>query len=266
MKLIELDELPACVEGGFVRQYLGVLVLVAGTAFAAHAQVTIINDTFEPAAPGAIIGSVNPINVAGYSVSIVPGAGAGGTAGLQLQFTNDGSGGEFSGLAVPYINQIVSGNTSMNPSDYTLSFDAESTSGYLDIAISTWDGQYSSGSFDGVLQDNYVPLTNSFQHFSINLGTMEGTLSGLGVAGGTYEFLFQLYTSEPSPYTDTGVIDSLQLTMVPEPSPVALFGLGLWVLRIGYWPKRLRARERSQAVQRARRPTTGFSPAISQVS
>jgi hypothetical protein len=54
----------------------------------------------------------------------------------------------------------------------------------------------------------------------------------LGVGGGTYAISFEYVVTLPPPYSETAVLDNLQLTMVPEPGTFAFFGLGALVLGV----------------------------------
>jgi hypothetical protein len=63
----------------------------------------------------------------------------------------------------------------------------------------------------------------------LNLGNssvFQSYLDGFQITGGTILITFQLDGSGPTPYTDTLNIDNLELTMVPEPSALALLAVG----------------------------------------
>jgi hypothetical protein len=66
---------------------------------------------------------------------------------------------------------------------------------------------------------------NVFQHFSINLGTFN---AGAVPTGQTRQIAWQMdeYTFGGPGTGDQMVIDNVQLTMVPEPSSLALAILG----------------------------------------
>ena len=49
--------------------------------------------------------------------------------------------------------------------------------------------------------------------------------SGIDVSGGTYQITFQLNGTGAALFTHTMDVDNLTLTMVPEPSAMALVGL-----------------------------------------
>ena len=224
----------------FIHESLCALALVAGTALDAQAQVAVFNETFDPLSPsGSVQLYYTALNATGGSVGVVPGVGVGGTAGLQMQVESTsvlGGAGAVDGL---YLNLAVSGNTSLDPSDYNLSFDAKATSGLLtSILVQTWDGPNASGNNDGTLRDDpgVGLLSSSFQHYSLNLGAFTGSLSGLGLAGGTYQLSFQYVVTVPTPDDETAVIDNLELTMVPEPCASVLLGLG--ALALGVCAKR----------------------------
>lgn len=215
------------------------VALVAGMVVTSQAQVTIFSENFDPLSPaGNVQYGYQFGDATSHSVGVVSGVGVGGTAGLQIQMVaaSGGTNG-YAGVAGQYQNQTLSANTSLNPADYTLSFDAKTSGGSLKVQIQTWDGQHFGGSYDGTLSTGPdLTLSGSFQHYSINLGTLTGTLTGLGVAGGTYQLNLQLDGGGPTPYTDTLVLDNLQLTMVPEPPALALFGLA--TLALGFFVRK----------------------------
>jgi hypothetical protein len=220
----------------WIRRGFCVIALLAGPGSAIQLPGAIFNETFDPLLPG---GSVQLYyssgNATGWSVGVVPGVGVGGTAGLQLQLSSSGGFGGAGSVAAQYLNQAVSGNTSLNPSDYTLSFDAKGTGGLLlYFQIQTWDGQNSSGNYDGTITETAGTglLSSSFQNYSLNLGTFTGSLSGQGVAGGTYAISFEFVVTDPPPYSESAVVDNLEVTMVPEPGTFALLGLGAFVVAI----------------------------------
>lgn len=205
------------------------LGLVAGFAGVAQAQITVFSENFDPlSSAGNVQYGYSFGDATGYSVGIVSGVGVGGTAGLQIQLiAASGATNGYAGVAGQYQNGSLSANTSLHPSDYTLSFDAKANGGSLLVQVQTWDAQHFGGTFDGTLSTpSDLALSSTFQHYSLNLGSLNGTLSGLGVAGGTYQLNLQFDAGGPTPYTDTLVIDNLMLTMAPEPSGLALLALG----------------------------------------
>jgi hypothetical protein len=83
-------------------------------------------------------------------------------------------------------------------------------------------GSFSSSQFPS---DISIATPNVFQHFSINLGTFT---PGLVPNGSTIQIAWQMNEYQfGGPGTGNQmVIDNVQLQMVPEPSTLALAGLG----------------------------------------
>jgi hypothetical protein len=128
----------------------------------------------------------------------------------------------------------VSGNTDPNPSDYVLSFDAYgSQAGNIQFTIQTWPGNYFGGSqaINAMVNDQ-LTAPNAWQTFSVNLGS----ITAASPTGATWQLAFQLNSwlwNGPG-NTDTLTIDNIVLTVVPEPTTIALAGLGvaaLWFFR-----------------------------------
>jgi hypothetical protein len=128
----------------------------------------------------------------------------------------------------------VSGNTDPNPSDYVLSFDAYgSQAGNIQLGLQTWQGNYfGSPALINTTLNDQLTAANTWQTFSVNLGT----IAGANPTGATWQFNFQLNSWQwggPA-NTDTLTIDNIVLTVVPEPTTIALAGLGvaaLWFFR-----------------------------------
>jgi hypothetical protein len=128
----------------------------------------------------------------------------------------------------------VSGNTDPNPSDYVLSFDAYgSQAGNIQFTIQTWPGNYFGGSqaINATVNDQ-LTAANTWQTFSVNLGS----ITAASPTGATWQLAFQLNSWQwngPA-NTDTLTIDNIVLTVAPEPTTIALAGLGvaaLWFFR-----------------------------------
>jgi hypothetical protein len=158
------------------------------------------------------------------------GVGVGGSVGAQVlsDFSSGPNG--YGGVAFQYQNGNVTGNSSANLSDYTLSFDAlvNKANGGFALILQNWTGTFFSGTFS---QSQYpseitLPTANTFQHFSINLGTFN---AGAVPTGQTWQIAWQMdeFTFGGPGTGDQLVIDNVQLTMVPEPSSLALAVLGM---------------------------------------
>lgn len=211
----------------------------------AQASVFIINENFDPSlSAGAAFASYGP-GGDGTSANngIVAGVGTSGTSAWQITMTAAAGGtAGYAYYGAQYQNGGVTGNTSANLSDYTLSFDAESTTatlGSLNLQLQSWTGAGFTGTQTGTLNTapaspgygNDLTLTPTYTHYSLNLGDtsiFQGN-SGFLPNGGTIQIAFQLNGpgAGSSGWTETLNVDNLQLTMVPEPATLALCGLGL---------------------------------------
>jgi hypothetical protein len=230
------------------RNYLTIamVALLGGFAATAQAQTTVFSENFESYAPGA--NELAPWSdtsppLLNASLTIGAGAGAGGSQGLLWQgnftpFTwhgwmqgQLGYGGPGFGGTAP------SGNTSLNLSDYTLSFDMAVPSGVtlgnLQLNIQGWTDpayggvQTETGGHN--IPTGMVGVGTGFQTISVNLGTWAAG-SGFNPASGTYQFQWQVNGWELANGGSNGekvVIDNVFMTMaVPEPSSLALIGIG----------------------------------------
>jgi hypothetical protein len=220
------------------------LVAVAVSALAglsAQAQVVIFSENFDNGlSPGTSLAQYYGGDITSYVNAVVPGVGVGGTGGWQVTGTAASGSAGYSYMGAQYQNGGVSGNTSANLSDYTLSFDAWSTGGSLNIQIQTWTAAGFGGSMTGTLNTapaspgygNDQTLYGTYTHYSLNLGNtsiFQGN-SGMMPNGGTFQVAMQLNGGGATPYSNTMYIDNFMLTMVPEPSVLALCGLGALAL------------------------------------
>jgi hypothetical protein len=213
---------------------LAVSVLAGLTA---QASVLIINENFDPSlSAGANFSSYSFGDTTSVASGIVGGVGVGGTSGWQV-VNNAASGANgFSGVGAQYQNGGVTGNTSINLSDYTLSFDANATAGSLNIQVQSWTGAGFGGTMTGTLNTAPVAgfgddltLNGTYTHYSLNLG--DGSVwhnnTGFLPNGGTIQIAMQFDGGGPTPYANTMNIDNFQLSMVPEPTIMALTGAGI---------------------------------------
>ncbi|HET7626480.1 MAG TPA: PEP-CTERM sorting domain-containing protein [Verrucomicrobiae bacterium] len=208
-----------------VKILCGAVFMCAGTVVA-NAQTVLFSENFNSAT-----GTPNGYtfgDVVNNSITYADGVGVGGSRGVLIQSDFDNSQG-FGGVAFQYQNGNVSGNTSMNLSDYTISFDAKvnkANGGFLFIA-QTWPdpGFGGTGPTESkTSSDILLANADTFEHFDINLGTLIPTDAGLDTLGKTWQIAWQMDSGdygEPST-GDQLVIDNVQLSMVPEPSSIAL--------------------------------------------
>lgn len=211
------------------KSHLWAAALLVAAAGNLQAQVYIINDNLDSNANGTATPGYTFGDVTNASHTYVAGAGVGGStaAVIQSDFTPPGVG--YGGVAYQYQDGNTGGiNTSANLSNYTLSFDAEvNKPGGFDLIVQSWAGTYFSGaqSSSSAPSDYAISTPGAFQHFSVNLGTLN---SGVNMTGLTLQIAWQMdeYMYGGPGTDDQLIIDNVQLTMVPEPSTCALAALG----------------------------------------
>lgn len=210
------------------------------------AQASIfINENFDPSlSAGAGFAAYGP-GGDGTSANngIVSGVGTGGTSAWQINMTAAAGGSAgYAYYGAQYQNGGVTGNTSANLSDYTISFDAESVGssiGSLNLQIQSWTGAGFGGTQTGTLNTaplspgygNDLTLYSTYTHYSLNLGNssiFQGN-SGFLPNGGTWQIAFQLNGpgAGANGWTETLNVDNLQVSVVPEPTILGLSGLGI---------------------------------------
>jgi len=204
----------------------GLLLATCFCALSTMAQVTIFSDNLDSLSgntPGYSFGDA--IN---FSHTYVAGAGVGGSVGARILSDFGGTNG-YGGVAYQYQNGNVTGNGSGNLADYTLSFDAavNKANGGFALIVQNWSGTFFSGSFSQSTYPSEITLAtpNVFQHFSINLGAFN---AGAIPTGQTWQIAWQM---DEFAYGGPGtgyqlIIDNVKVTMVPEPSILALSVLG----------------------------------------
>jgi len=213
-------------------------MLLCGVAFTSQAQLTIFSENFDPLSAAGAVSTNGDFfgDTTSFSGAVVSGVGLGGTAAIELVLNAASGSAGYSGANVEYGNGSLSGNTSTSLSAYTLSFDAEANAGTLRLNLQSWagngyvtyQGQMSTAP-DVPGYGNDLTLYPTYTHYSLNLGNssvFQSYLDGFQITGGTILITFQLDGSGPTPYTDTLNIDNLELTMVPEPSALALLAVG----------------------------------------
>src|SRR5437899_8191426 len=170
---------------------LGVLLAFASfCALPAGAQVTIFSDNLNSLSgntPGYNLGDA--VNV---SPTYVAGVGVGGSVGARILSDFGGTNG-FGGVAYQYQNGNVTGNSSANLGDYTLSFDAavNKANGGFALIVQNWSGTFFSGAFSQSQYPSEITLAtpNVFQHFSINLNSFN---PGAVPNGQTWQIAWQM--------------------------------------------------------------------------
>ena len=199
------------------------VALFGGLAATASAQV-IFNQDFDGGYAGAF-GTSQYFGGAptAYSNAVIPSGGNPNGAWQETMTTTTWS--DY------YAGQLqlmtVSGNTDPNAADYVLSFDAiGSQAGNVQFAIQSWQNNYFGGSqLINATVNEPLAAANTWQTFSVNLGS----IAGANPTGATWQLAFQINSWEwsgPS-MVDTLTVDNIKLSIVPEPSTVALVGLGV---------------------------------------
>ncbi|TWU28358.1 PEP-CTERM sorting domain-containing protein [Bythopirellula polymerisocia] len=217
---------------------LTALTLV-GLATASYG-VTIVSENFDPLSGGAALQVGYTFgDTASSSTGIGVGAGLTGDS-WQTVNTTAANGNGFSGVGAQYQNGAITGNTSSNLSDYTLSFDAKADGGSLNIQIETFALPGFGGGVTGKLNTapdnpgfgNDQLLNNTYTHYDLNLGDTAIFMadSGIDMSGGTIQITFQFNGTGAAPFTQALNVDNLKLTMIPEPMTASLFCTGMLAL------------------------------------
>jgi hypothetical protein len=204
-------------------QLAAMAIVLGGFAAAAQAQV-IFNQNFD----GGYSGAFGTAQYSGGAPTAIGNAviGSGGNPNGAWQETMTTT-----TWSDYYAGQLqlmtVSGNTDPNAADYVFSFDAYgSQAGNIQLGLQSWVGNDFGGAqiINTTLNDQ-LTIANTWQTFTVNLGTIPGAIP----TGATWQLAFQLNSWQwggPA-NTDTLTIDNVKLTVVPEPSTVALVGLGM---------------------------------------
>jgi hypothetical protein len=225
---------------------IATVVLLGGFAATVQAQTTVFSDNFEngyfyPPYANELAGYSDVSQLSAYSLEVVPGAGTGGSQGLLWQANFLGSYTGWMQAQLGYSGGNPSGNTDPNLNDYTLSFDMEIPSGvglnHMQLNIQGWSGQWYGGTFTQTgaqtIDTSAVTVGGGWENISVNLGALFGTNTGFDPTSQTYQFQWQVNGWELAgggPVNDEQVaIDNVEITMTPapEPSTVALVGLGM---------------------------------------
>jgi hypothetical protein len=205
-----------------VRAWLTLALVWAFFAFCrpAVAQTTVFSETFDPLSSGANVqlGWLAGDAASNSSVAVVPGVGVGNTSAMRVVNNAPAGTSGYSVVGAQY--QIYpSGNTSANPADYTLAFDAKSTGGNFRVEVQLWSGMYFGGTqvVDLTAPSALAP-GSSFTHYSLNLSNFTGTDIGVGMSGKTWQFNFPFNGNGPTPYTNILYLDNLTLSMATNSS------------------------------------------------
>jgi PEP-CTERM motif len=221
---------------------IGIAAATVLVSLSAKAQVTIFSQNFDSGLTASeSLGGYHGGDITSSTFGIVAGVGTGGSSALQEVNGTAGNTGNGYGYAAAQLQeQVVTGNTSANLSDYTLSFDALATSGSLNLQIQSWNGPNFGGGLSGTVNTapanpgygNDLTLNSAYTHYTLNLGnaTIFPASTGFNPLGGTWQIAFQLNGGgNGNPANLTMDIDNVMLTMVspvPEPSSIALGAMG----------------------------------------
>ena len=221
-----------------MKLLLSTITATALSVAAVQAQgVTIISDNFESLTPGANLAAWSGGSIANNTVTAAP-VGVGGSMGVQWAVDFNA---QYNGYqAYQWQNASVTGNTSLNLADYTLSFDlyvngpAALSALQLNVqSANSWSGPWTSTGSAGVPVSSTM---GAWQHVSLSLNDPVWTSNTLNPTGSIYQLQFQLngwqLQGGGPAVGEVVVLDNLSVVMVPEPTCAALAGLGLLSLLI----------------------------------
>jgi hypothetical protein len=158
------------------------------------------------------------------SAAYVNGAGASGSQAVVI--TTDFTGSGYGNVDYSDRYPSVSGNTSANIGDYTLSFDAAVNvpTATVSLLVSTLNNG-SPGYFDYSFT---ISNPNTFEGYTLNLGSLGASSGTFNPQSAWWQLDFNMlsyyFGGDPSS-GDQLNISNVQLTMVPEPTAFALVGL-----------------------------------------
>lgn len=213
-----------------MKRTLRILSLVAaagGLAAGARADVAVFSENFNLQPAGAWPYVYNYDGGGNPNAAVLAGVGVGGSQALNINRNALGSGTPNFGVGSG--SYSVSGNTSASLSDYTLSFDLALGSGSVSDFIADFlvysDGSH--GTDVGISGGNLPVPGAGFQHYSFNMGTLGTMWTGNALVPTASSWTFSLgkYGGSTAGIADI-YIDNIQVSIVPEPSTVALAGLG----------------------------------------
>jgi len=211
-------------------------------SFAATTQAQVVfSDNFEGYTAGSdqLAGWASTGTLANYSLTVAAGTGVSGSQGLTWQSDFNAAYSGYLPSNLGYSGGNPSGNTDANLNDYTLSFDMAVASGVavnqLQLSLNGWAGQWFSGastSSQAAIDTSAVTVGSGFHLVTVNLGTLfAGSGGNFDPTSQTYQFQFQLngwQLAGGGPVTgEQMTLDNVKITVVPEPSTIALVGLGM---------------------------------------
>jgi hypothetical protein len=219
-----------------VKLLLTTLTATALSVAALQAQVTIINDNFTELTQGANLAAWSA-GVANNTVTAQP-VGLNGAMAVQWQVDFPTS---YNGYqAYQWESAGITGNTSPNPGDYTVSFwlDVVGPTAFNAIQLNVQAANSWSGPWGGT-GAAAVPVspTLGWQQVSVPLNSSIFSANALTPQGSIWQLQFQLngwQLQGGGPATgEEVVLDDLSVTMaVPEPCSLALVGLGAAALLV----------------------------------
>jgi beta-xylosidase len=198
-------------------EVIGLIAALAASGLPARAQTVVWSENFDADSLGAYGGTYNDASGGNVTSTIVaPGAGGGGRA---LQLSGDITNGLSENAGVNSPVYTPAGNTSVNLSDYTLSFDLAipqgATSGFSVVL-----NVFGTGAADGssyTVPISQITVGGGFQHFSVNLSTLPAgyEIPVLNPTDSQYSFqlLFLGYNAGATVLPESILLDNLQITM-----------------------------------------------------
>lgn len=166
-------------------------------------------------------------DAANYGMAYSNGAGPGGSTAIVI--TTDFTGTGFGEIDYSDRYANVAGNTSANPGDYILSFDAmaKGSAAHPGFWVVVSDGAGGGGDSSGLLT---LSDPSSYEHFTLNLGSDLTGPTALNPLSTSWQLDFNLlspyFEGDPSA-GDQFILSNVELTMVPEPSSLVLALLAL---------------------------------------
>lgn len=216
---------------------IAVVAALSGFVVATHADTVVWSQNFDSLSTGAygahttdFGGSAHPTNTI-----VTPGDGGIGNAMSVTFFTTNGITVNFQTATLA---TAPSGATSSSLSDYVLSFDmaiegVDISAGYGGLQVSL---QGNDGGIFGVgeVSPFIIPpggtAGSGYQHYSYNLSTFTASSGGALNLSTASTLAFGIgvvaYGNGMDASPETFLVDNIQVTMIPEPTSLALMGCG----------------------------------------